>query len=259
MFGYHFIEFGIGVALAVALIVALETGFRLGRRTARRNKEMRGKEPPSGGQIGAVQGAVLGLLGLLLGFSFAGAASRFLERQDLIMQEANAIGTAYLRADLLDEPHSSQMKDVLREYVRHRLEASKTLAKGLGENIPEEVALLHSRLWTAARDGALAKPSTMVAVLNPVNEVIDFHSTRVYTGKKHLPALVMGLLILCSMMAVGAIGYGCGLSGHRSLPMTLPLVILIAATLWTTIDLDHPRAGLIRLSDAPLEELDFAK
>jgi hypothetical protein len=201
---------------------------------------------------------MLGLLGLLLGFSFAGAASRFIERQDLIVQEANAIGTAYLRADLLPDPHASQVRQVLTEYVAHRLTASQHINAGLGLDIDTEAAAFHVRLWQAARDGSRARPEVTKVVLDPVNEVIDLHSTRVASGHTHLPLVVLGLLIACSLLSMGVIGYGCGLNAGSRWPwLNGSLAILIAAALWTTIDLDHPRAGLIRLSDAPLRQLNL--
>jgi hypothetical protein len=95
-------------------------------------------------------------------------------------------------------------------------------------------------------------------VLDPVNEVIDLHSTRIASGRKHLPLIVLGLLIACSLLSMGVIGYGSGVSaGGRWPGLNGSLAILIAAALWTTIDLDHPRAGLIRLSDEPLMKLNL--
>jgi hypothetical protein len=250
----HAGELVIGLGLFVSLLAALEAGYRLGRRRAQA-----GREAPGGGQVGAIQGAMLGLLGLLLGFSFAGAASRFIERQDLIVQEANAIGTAYLRADLIPDPQAPQVRQVLAEYVAHRLKVSKHLAEGFPPNFEADVAAFHARLWQAAKDGVLARPEMAVAVLDPVNEVIDLHSTRMASGRKHLPKVVLALLVACSMLSMAVLGYGCGCgtSGGRWPWLNGSLVILIAAALWTTIDLDHPRAGLIRLSDAPLEQLDL--
>jgi hypothetical protein len=246
-------ELTITVGLLVGLMTALEAGYRFGRRhvAAKGNA-------PSGGQVGAIQGAMLGLLGLLLGFSFAGAASRFVERQDLIVQEANAIGTAYLRADLLPEPYASQVRRVLAEYVADRLEESQHLAAGLGFNAEAKAAAFHSRLWQAARDGSLARPELTKVVLDPVNEVIDLHSTRTASGRKHLPLVVLELLIACSLLSMGVAGYSSGLSAGGRWPwLNGSLAILIAAALWTTIDLDHPRAGLIRLSDEPLRKLNL--
>lgn len=246
-------ELSIAASLMGGLLFALELGFQLGRRAVKH------REAPSGGQVGAIQGAALGLLGLLLGFSFAGAASRFLERQDLIVEEANAIGTAYLRADMLDEPHASNLRGALEKYLRHRVEVSARLREGLAEDDRAMIGALHAAIWKAAAGGVNAKAAAMLAVLDPVNEVIDLHSVRVAAGRKHLPLLVLVLVIGCSLLGMGVIGYGCGMAGRRTLPMTGSLALLIAAALWTTIDLDHPRAGLIRLSDAPLAELRFGE
>ena len=102
----------------------------------------------------------------------------------------------------------------LADYVQHRLETLNSLHAEISPDIAtKQVAEFHTRLWNAARDGALGKPAATLAVLNPVNEVIDLHSTRVASGRKHLPALVLGLLIGCSLLAIAVIGYGCGMSG----------------------------------------------
>lgn len=111
-------DISIAAGLLLLLLVALEAGFRIGRRATG------GADASLSSQVGAIQGALLGLLGLLLAFSFAAAGARFLERQDLIVQEANAIGTAYLRADLLDEPHRSELRAALRRYTENRIEIS---------------------------------------------------------------------------------------------------------------------------------------
>ncbi len=244
-------EFSIAGGLLFGLLVAMEVGFQCGRRVSR------GIDPAAGGQIGAIQGAIIGLLGLLLAFSFAAAGSRFLERQDLIVKEANAIGTASLRADLLDEPHRSGLRRALKRYTEHRIEAASRLRAGLSDSDAAMVARFHQEIWAAASAGVAAKPATMLGVLPPVNDVIDLHTSRVFAGKKHLPMLVLGLLIACSVLSIGTIGFGCGTAGRRRISLTLPLTFLIWASLWITIDLDHPRAGLLRLSDEPLRALKF--
>jgi hypothetical protein len=237
------------VGLLLLLLLALEAGFRAGRHTKRK----RATEMTS--QVGPIQGAILGLLGLLLAFSFAAAGARFLERQDLIVQEANAIGTAYLRADVLDEPYRSELRAALKRYTERRIEVSRRLEAGATLADMAEVEQLHSRIWKAASDGVAARPAAMLAVLTPVNEVIDLHATRVAAARKRLPSLVLVSLIASSMLAVWVIGYGTGLAGPRHVPLTFALTILIGMAFWITIDLDRPRAGLIRLSDAPLEAL----
>jgi hypothetical protein len=231
------------------LVLALEAGCRAGLRSARKEGEK------SGGQIGAIQGALFGLLGLLLAFSFAGAATRYLERQDLIVQEANAIGTSFLRADMLAEEHRSALRAALREYTGHRIAVAKRIQRSVDAADLAEVERLQGRIWSAASAGVTDRPASMLAVLEPINDVIDLHSLRMAAGRKHIPVLVMGLLVACSVLSVAVIGYGNGIAGKRHAPLALSLAFLIAAALWITIDLDHPRAGLMRLSDAPLEEL----
>lgn len=236
-------------AVLGALALVLELGFRVGLRHGR------DRDTTASGTVGAIQGAVLGLLGLLLAFTFGGAASRFLEKQDLITAEANAIGTAYLRAGLLEEPHRSALRESLVAYTADRVGFSRQLRDGLTMEMAESIERAHADIWRAARAGAVAQPQFAVAILGPVNEVIDLHSTRVASGRKHIPTLVMGLLGACSLVATAAIGYGCGLTGKRRAPLTISLAVLIGTALWITIDLDHPRAGLMQLNDQPLAAL----
>jgi hypothetical protein len=243
-------DVSIAIGLLLALVLALELGFRAGR-------EHGAQSEAGGGQVGAIQGAVLGLLGLLLAFSFAAAGSRFLERQDLIVDEANAIGTAYLRADLLDAVHGGELREALKRYTEQRLAISRDMRTRLTAAALAEVDRLHERIWNAAVAGVAERPAAMLGVLPPVNEVIDLHSTRLAAGRKHLPALVLVLLIASSLLSVAVMGYGCGLGGERRAPLTVALTLLIATSLWITIDLDHPRGGLIQLSDAPLQSLPF--
>jgi len=237
--------------LLALLFIAQEIGFRFGQHARIASKES--SEPV--GQVGAVQGAVLGLLGLLLGFSFAGAASRFLERQDLITAEANAIGTAFLRADMLDDPHRAALRAAIRDYHEHRVRLSTTLRQGLSPVAIQEINDFHVRIWKAAAEGANAKVAVAMTVLPPVNDVIDVHTLRVASGRKHLPPQIVVLLLGCSVIAMSVMGYGGGLSGRRNLILLTSLIILIATALWTTIDLDRPRSGLLQLNDAVLRDL----
>lgn len=245
-------ELAIASGLIALLMVAGETGYRAGRRAARR----RGSAP-SGGQIGSIQGAILGLLGLLLAFSFGGAASRFLDRQDIIVREANAIGTAALRAELLEEPHRTELITALRAYTEFRSDVAKRIRRTDLRGIAPEIDRQHRAIWDAARRGVEAKPGVMVGVLPPVNEVIDLHTLRLAASKKRLPPPVIGLLLSCSLLATGVVSFGCGVGGNRRVWLTLPLMLLIAGSLWITIDLDHARSGLLRLDDAALEGLTF--
>jgi hypothetical protein len=244
-------DLSVAAGLLAAMVVGLEAGYRSGRRAAK-------AEPAgAGSQVGAIQAAVLGLLGLLLAFSFAAAGSRFLERQDLIALEANAIGTAWLRAELLGEPHRSELRAALEAYTAHRIAISSHMRYGWEQEQAAEVERLHGRMWRAASAGVARQTELAVAMLTPVNEVLDLHSLRIAATRKHLPLLVVWLLVVSSVLAVAVIGYGCGMDGRHRWNLTLSLAILIVGALWVTIDLDHPRRGLLQLNDAPLRELKF--
>jgi hypothetical protein len=246
-------EIVIAVVLLGAMVVALDLGFRAGRRAGLEERA------GAGNQVGAIQGAVLGLLALLLAFSFSSAMSRFLERQDLIAQEANAIGTSWLRAELLEEPARSELRSALEAYTAHRMEASERLGQGWDPEILAEVDRLHARIWSAASGGVRKRPDLALAILDPVNEVLDVHALRVAAVWKHLPGVVLFLLAACSLLSVGAIGYGCGMDRRRRWRLCLSLAILVSAALWITVDLDHPRQGLLQLDDAPLRALKFER
>lgn len=246
-----YMELIVAPGLLLMLLLAQDAGFRLGKRA--RSSE----HAPTSGQMGALVGALLGLLGLLLGFSYAGAASRFIARQDLIVSEANAIGTAYLRAEMLNEPYRSSLRTALKEYTELRLEASKALRTGVDPLVLTELMKRQDRIWTSARDGVNDKPGMVMAVLPPVNEVIDLHTLRIAAGKRHVPNLIMAMLVACSALCIGVLGYDAGLAGRRNALLYASLAILIGTALWTTIDMDYARIGLVRLSDAPLQDLKF--
>lgn len=240
------------IALVVfgGVVLAAEVGYRIGARRRKTEGER--------ADLGVVQGAVLGLLGLLLGFSFAGAAGRFLDRQDLIVREANAIGTAYLRADLIDEPQRGSLRGMLSEYTRLRIEGGKAFSLEERAEHAQASEILHERLWETAIEGVRSKPEVVEVVIPAINDVIDLHTTRLAAARRHLPLPVMTLLMACAGLSLWMMGYSNGLSRRRNVGMMIPLAFVVASAIWFTIDLDYPRRGLIRLNDGPLMDLKFA-
>lgn len=236
----------IAAIVPVVFLLAIEAGYRVGRRRTSDSKI----------DTGPIQGAILGLLGLLLAFSFAGSAGRFVERQHLVYEDANAIGTAVLRADLLPDPYADGLRDTLREYTEHRAQTGSIIRGGELQAALARVPEYHNRMWAIARDGVAEAPGSTVVVINAVNDVIDTHTLRV-ASNRHLQTPVLGLLVICSLLTLGIIGFTCGMAGARNAAMTTVIALLIASTLLITLDLDNGRVGLIRISDAPLEELSF--
>jgi hypothetical protein len=237
----------VGVGVFGGLILATELGYRIGRR-----RRATGDEGP----VGAVQGGVLGILGLLLGFSFAGAASRFVDRQDIVVQEANAIGTAVLRTDLLEDPHRTACRNALRQYLDRRIALFREYDEERFSRLLTECEELHKTMWTAAlRGDGRTSQRIVVGVLPPLNEVIDLHTTRLAAARRHMPTAVMVLLAVAAILAHGVIGYQAGASRKRNLGMTGVLVLLVGLALWATIDMDYPRVGFIQLNQNPLLDL----
>jgi hypothetical protein len=159
---------------------------------------------------------------------------------------------------LIDEPHAGDLRQTLREYTEHRTRIQGALLADTLDEFMSAVPAFHERMWAAARDGSLARPEVTEPVVNAVNDVIDMHTLRL-AAYKHLQTPVLVLLLVCSVLTLGVIGYACGVGGSRNALMTTVIAVLIASTLLITVDLDNARVGLIRMSDAPLAELDLGE
>ncbi len=229
-----------------------ELGFLVGRRAASTTRDEARSE------VGTVQGALLGLLALLLGFTFAMAMSRFEVRKQIILDEANAIGTTYLRAQLLPEPPRREISDLLRRYVTIRLAFYKAGAdkEKLGA-ATAATAKLQTQLWSTAAALGEKDPRaiTVGLFLQSLNEVIDLHAKALTALENHVPEIILILLYFVAVTATGLIGYGCGLGGVRNFFVTVVSSVLIAAVIIVIIDLDRPRRGLIQISEQRLVEL----
>ena len=162
-----------------------------------------------------------------------------------------------MRADLLDDPHASNLRAVLAQYTKRRIEVTAALGEGIDPAAAAEFDELHRRMWAAASAGVRARPEATNVVIPAINDVIDMHSTRTAAGRKHIPSLLLFLLIAASVISIADIGYGCGMNGPRRAPLTVSLAVLLVMFLWITIDLDHPRSGFLQLSDAPLKAIRF--
>ncbi len=230
------------------LTAALEAGFRSGQRVRRQHAE-------PADQLATVQAAILGLLALLLGFSFALAAGRFSARNQLILDEANAIGTAWLRCDLLSTNDRREVRDLLRHYAAERVVLYDAKDDATQKTAIVESEALQARIWKVVADAAKIKLDLANVLLPPFNELIDLHGSRVAAAHRHMPGMLVLLLLVCSVVAVGAVGYGFGVAGKRNVILTSALAFLIAAVLWAIIDFDHPRRGLIRADQQPMLDL----
>jgi hypothetical protein len=241
----------LGASLALFLL-AIEAGFRLGRR----NRLTIGEHAKS--QINTIQGAILGLLALLLGFTFAMAISRFEVRKQLVLDEANAIGTTFLRAQLLTEPQRQEVSNLLRQYVEVRLKSYKAgVDPERFREAQKQTEQLHLLLWSSAIALGEKDPRAVTTGLfiQSLNEVIDLYSKRLTALENHVPEIILVLLCCVALAANGLIGYGCGLGERRNFFVTLTASMLIAFVILVIVDLDRPRRGLIRVSQERMLDL----
>ena len=240
---------GLFVAFVIAALLASEAGYRLGRGWQRHTPEEKGGPTPM------IVGSGLALMAFLLAITMGMASERFDTRRALILAEANAIGTTYLRAGYLAQPASGDIRALLREYVPLRI-APRGLAD-VEEKIARSVEV-HGRLWSIAEQLARAAPESVVLGLfiESLNEVIDLHDERVMAGVYgRVPVTILVLLLFGSLLTLSMVGFNAGLNRRRSPLTAAALIALLGAVITLVIDLDRPRDGFLEVSQEPLIEL----
>lgn len=209
-------------------------------------------------QANAVQGSLLGLLALLLGFTFSLSLGRFDQRSVEVVNEANAIGTAWLRSDLVSEPRRDDAKELLQKYAVARLEASTVSAAdiaGRSRRIDEANSVFAS-LWTLAADEARATPNPVaMAFASSLNDMTDALASRDAAINRHVPELVLFLLFGTFVLLGGVVGYSSGISVIRPGVPVYAMMMLIVVLVFLIIDLDRPRRGLIEVDQSNLAML----
>lgn len=242
----------LALVLFLLLAATVEGGYRLGCRTGREAHE-RSSSPYS-----ALMGAVLGLLGLLLAFSFAMAVARYDLRKALVLREANAIGTAYLRASFLEEPARVRMQALLRAYVDVRLQVSEAgIDQTQMARATAEMERLQRELWSLASTAVRRDPQavSIAWVAQSLNDVLDLSAERTSARENHVPETVLGLLGATALLTGFLSGYACGAAGQRQVLATSVFAVLVALVVYAILDLDRPQRGLIRVDQRAMSNL----
>jgi len=244
MMEYTFFVLLFTLSLFLAMLLLLETGRRIGRRRGEKDPD----EASAG--VGAVEGAVFGLLGLLMAFTFSGAAARFDVRRQLIVEETNNIGTAYLRLDLLPEAAQPALRESFRQYVDARLAAYHKLPDVAAAK--EELAKatkLQGEIWNqavaASRD--TNSPAAVTLMLTALNAMIDITTTRTMAVQTHPPIIIFAMLVGLALASSLLAGYGMSNSKTRSWMHMLGFAVTIAVAVYVILDLEFPRFGFIRV------------
>src|SRR5262245_18001016 len=233
----------LSLVLFALLLVFQELGRRWGMRSA--------KEGGGGREgLGGVEGAVYGLLGLLVAFSFSGAGSRFEARHDMVVKEANAIGTAYLRLDLLSEGSRTTLREKFRRYLDARLSAYGKLPDL--DAMDAELAranALQGEIWTEAIPAAQAAgPSATLMLVPALNDMFDITTTRLAALRFHPPVFLFLTLVILTLASALLVGYAMAGSGTRSRLHMMAYAGVLALTIYVIVDLEFPRVGLIRVT-----------
>ena len=247
----------IGAGLFVALCLAAEAGFRLQLWLDRRWPAGEDK----GGGVGQIFGVSLGLMSLLLSFTFSIANNHHDTRKALVLAEANAIGTAYQRAELMDEPVRGALIAGLRDYTQARVafyEAGDDRAKLA--DVEQRTGALQGQLWASTGQAAHSVPGADVSALliEAMNHMFDQASARKRAMTAHVPmAVLFGLTVLLLASAV-MLGAALGENGRRHPLLALMLLALLSFTMTLIVDIDRPRQHNVRVNQAPLLDLRAA-
>lgn len=235
-----------GLTSAGLVFGFLGAGFLVGRRHGRleANREA--------GPVGAAAAACLGLLAFLLGFTFNMAASRLDARKALVLDESNAIGTAWLRADLLDGTSAPLARQLLEDYVDVRLgvDGVGNLAAALDGS-----KRIHTALWSLAVRNAERSTAARLFV-QAINDVIDLHTKRVVFGLQYrIPPPIWTAIVLVTAMAMASLGYLFGLSGMFRYPVSIAMATAFGVVILLIADIDRPAEGYVRVDLQPLRDL----
>ena len=237
--------------VSALLLASAEVGFHFGLRLHRAKDEARR------GQVGGIQAALLGLLALLLSFTFSMSEARYEMRRALVLQEANAIGTTYLRAAFLPETRETSVENLLRRYVDARLAfhaAGEDEAKISAAE--QQAAGIQRELWAHATAAAKENPTPITATfVSALNETIDLDATRLNALHSRVPDAVRLLVLVVAICGCVVSGSAAGASGKRNGFTDFLLPMLIAVVITLISDIDRPSSGLIRINQQPLLNL----
>lgn len=250
----------IALVVAAALFVGMLAAFEIGRRigVARLVRDPEGLTKGAG----AAEGAVFALLGLLIAFTFSGAASRFEGRRMLIDTEANAIGTAWMRIDLLPDETQPALRELLRSYtgIRSTVYQGAHDIESVKAKLTEAEAL-QGKIWAhavAACKQPGASPQAAMLLLPALNDMIDITATRAMATQNHPPVIIFALLAILSLLGALLVGFGTSQNKDRSWLHQVTFALITSLAFYVIIDLEYPRLGLIRVDSADQVLIDLA-
>jgi hypothetical protein len=242
-----------GAILALLCIVTYEVAWILQRRLRSKRKEESTRT--SEGEAHII-GAIFALFAFMVSLTFSIAVQRFDDRRGWVAQEANAISTAYLRADLFDEPSRTRLQVTLRNYARSRI-APDGITDVQAQELRARSRQLRGQLWEETRTAVNPVRTTELGALlvEGVNNMIELGSRREWAGMSHIPDRIINALIFCLMITSAVLGHLASKQQRGLRISAYILIALFASAIVIVLDLDRPRSGTIKVSEEPLEQI----
>jgi hypothetical protein len=247
----------IAIALFLAMLALIEVGRRMGVSRLARDPAGLAKG------TGASEGAIFGLLGLIIAFTFSGAANRFESRRQLITEEVNNIGTAYLRIDLVPNDARPELRDLFSRYLDLRLATYANIKSTSDvDAMIAETATLQNSIWTKAveacrRPDVIGRPETLF--IPALNQMFDITTTRKAATMDHPPLAIYMLLGALSLVGSLLVGYGSSTNKNRPRLHAFVFAAITSLSIYMIVDLEFPRLGLIRVDAADQLMIDLRK
>jgi hypothetical protein len=240
---------GLGILVFLLLLLAVESCFRLGLHSIRHGPASDGLKTATG----IVTAGMLALFAFLLGVMFSLAADRYEKRRQTVLDEANAIGTAWLRAGLAGE-QAAPIRTLLREYLPLRIQATKGLpSMQEARRVLARTHEIQAETWALVVLAAERAPNPISAtIVVSFNEMFDIATTNRRNFRHGVPPYVLRLVVAVAALSVAAMGYQFGIHGHRQVTVTVLLLLTWTLALGLVVDIDAPRQGSVRVDPAPL-------
>ncbi len=241
----------ITVAMIIAMLVLAEIGYRIGQRRHSRTGDT--------GRVhfSAVQTSMLGLLALLLGFTFNMSNLRYEARRQLVQEDANVLTAMELRSRFFPEPRGREFRQLLRQYVNLRADVATLNARVINDELASRTAqgqALYNQMCELVRAEVQSEHAAngVEGLVPLLSTAMAVHQKRINAYESRVPDIVLLLLLGAAATAVTAVGYSGGLGQHRGLLAAVMLTLLVGGTVYTILDLDQPRCGLIQIEQTPL-------
>jgi hypothetical protein len=247
MISVEWVAFVLFTGLFAGVLGSVEVGYRVGRNLSK-------KDPEFGFEgIGAMEAVIFSLVGLLLAFSFSGAASRFEARRQLIVKEANAIATAYQRLDLVPTADQSELRHLFREYLDARLQGfQRILDRPVASEEFARAARIERQIWSRALSASRSDPTQNSSrlLLPSLDQMSDVANERAVALETYMPELIFGLLVGVVLMSGFLAGHAMARRPRRSWLHMVLFSAVISLTISVIFDFNYPRYGLIRIDAA---------